>query len=101
MKIQNKQVEEIFKRWTSIYENENLKLETRLKAFSIMKTIEALVVIYELGEHLDEEVIDDLFIKWNEKFKPLLPEERDKLNKINNSLRKSFLNTNEQNEKDR
>lgn len=75
MKIDNKQVQKIYNRWDNIWRNDKLALETRLKAFSIMRVIEKLTVIYEYNEELDEEDIDDLFIAWGKRITPLLPEE--------------------------
>ena len=76
MEINNKQVKDIYDRWSKVWESEENTLESRLKAFSILKVIEALVNIYEFNGELDEEDVDDLFIAWNRDFKPVLPEER-------------------------
>lgn len=79
MEINNKQVKDIYDRWSKVWESEENTLESRLKAFSILKVIEALVNIYEFNGELDEEDVDDLFIAWNRDFKPVLPEERPEM----------------------
>lgn len=76
MDIKNEQVKIIYDRWKSIWHNVDKKEMTRLKAFSIIQVIEALVCVYELDEKLDEENIDSLFISWGEGIKPLFPENR-------------------------
>ena len=76
MEIKNEQVREIYKRWDAIWKSEELTLETRLKAFSILGVVKALVCIYEYDEELDEEDVQDLFISWSKDFKPIMPEER-------------------------
>jgi hypothetical protein len=77
--IKNKQVNEIYRRWKKIWTNKDLPLESRLKAYSILQIIEALVLIYEENEVLNEEDIDDLFIKYGEGCRLVLPEEYPRL----------------------
>ncbi|PLS18875.1 hypothetical protein CVD28_00295 [Bacillus sp. M6-12] len=79
MKIENKQVQEIYERWNGVWHNTEQSMEVRLKAYSILQVIEALTLIYEKNEELHEEEIDDLFIAWGEKIKPLFPENKEKL----------------------
>ncbi|MGG3987191.1 hypothetical protein [Bacillus smithii] len=76
MEIKNQQVSKIYDGWKEVWEYEKGELDTRLKAYSIMKVIKALVAIYEGDEKLDEEEIEDLFIDWsNNEVRPVLPEE--------------------------
>jgi hypothetical protein len=70
---------EVFKRWDRIWRNKDNELETRLKAYSILRVIEAAVVIYERQEVLDEDTIDDLFIAWGKGIKPVFPEDMPKI----------------------
>jgi hypothetical protein len=79
LNIKNKQVDEIYRRWKKIWTNKDLPLESRLKAYSIIQIIEALVVIYEESEVLNEEDIDDLFIKYDKDCRPISPEEYPRL----------------------
>lgn len=75
MEIKNPQVKHIYNGWKEIWEYEKGELDTRLKAYSIMKVIEIIVAIYEGDIKLDQEEIEDLFIQWNKDYRPLLPEE--------------------------
>jgi hypothetical protein len=77
--ITNPQVKEIHGRWQSVFDNPELKLDTRLKAFSIVQVIETMTVIYEMNETVDQEDIDDLFIAWNKDYQPILIEDKPKL----------------------
>lgn len=87
--IKNDQVSGIYSRWDKIWRNENIALETRLNAYSIIKVIEATVLIYEYNEELYEEEVDDLFIAWNKDCKPVFPEDYPKLLKsMRNNLKK-------------
>ncbi|MET3505465.1 hypothetical protein [Halalkalibacter oceani] len=77
--IENKQVKEIYDRWNRIWGNREADLESRLKSYVIMKHICVLVGIYESNSELDDEQVDELFIKYDEDFKPILPEEIPRL----------------------
>lgn len=79
MNIENEQVQEIYSRWNNVWKRKENDLETRLKAYSMLEMIKALVLIYEANNKLDEDEIDDLFIHWNDKLKPLFPEDKPKL----------------------
>lgn len=41
--------------------------------------MEALILIYENEEVLDDDSIDNLFIDWNKDYRPVLPENYAKL----------------------
>lgn len=79
MKIKNEQVKQIYDQWNDIWRSTNVTLEHRLRAFSVLKVIESLVVAYELQEKIGEEEIDDLFMAWDEKMRPIFPEDRASL----------------------
>lgn len=89
MKIENEQVKKIYDRWDSIWRNEDIQKEVRLKAFSVLKVIEAMVELYECDNELCSEQIDDLFIKWDAGvIMPIFPEDEDR-KKFRRMLRKS------------
>lgn len=83
LEIKNNQVSKIFKRWNGIWCDQRISIDTRLKAYSVLEIIEALVLIYEHNEILDAEEIDDLFISWNKEYRPLFPEN---YNQVFNSI---------------
>lgn len=83
IEIKNEQVEKIYNAWEIIWKDSEAPIHKRLKAYSIMNVIEALVFIYEEEEEIDEEEIADLFINWGQRDygKPVITEadvERDK-----------------------
>lgn len=77
--IKNNQIKAIYRRWESIYNNSEFEISKRMKAYSIMQTIGALVEVYEKGAVLDNDDIDDLFLAWGEGMWPLLPEQKGSL----------------------
>lgn len=83
------QVREIYNRWNDVWENKDLEMSVRLKAYSILNVLEALVFVYENDGILEEEDIDDLFVSWGDGIYPLLPEDTQALfEKLKNRLDK-------------
>ncbi|MGF7534970.1 hypothetical protein AAGG74_14975 [Bacillus mexicanus] len=79
VKIKNTQIKTVYRRWESIYNNPEIEMSKRMKAYSIMQNIGALAEVYEKGTELDNDDIDDLFLAWGEGMWPLLPEQRGSL----------------------
>lgn len=79
MEIKNEQVKKIYDRWDNIWRNEDIQKEVRLKAYSILKVIEAIVEVYESESELCDEHVDDLFIKWDVGVHmPIFPEDNNR-----------------------
>lgn len=89
MDINNSQVNEVYERCRRIFSNIDEDESVRLKYFTCMQIVEAIAYIYENGEVLSEEDIDDLFIAWEEdRIRPVYPEEYNGLKeKIRNKLK--------------
>lgn len=80
MKIENKQIRDIYDRWDSIWRSESTEKSVRLKAFSILRVIESLVAVYEADEKLSQDEVDDLFIAWRvDRHSPIFPEDTPKM----------------------
>lgn len=79
LEIKNKQVEEIYNCWDSIWKNTDNNKESRFKAYTIKQVIEAISYIYEHDRELEQEDIDNLFITWGDGVEPVFPEDVPKI----------------------
>lgn len=73
--IKNKQIKSIYERNRAIFYDDNLHEKIRINAYEKMRLIEAMVSVYENSEKLHTEEMDDLFLMYDEDFRPTFPEE--------------------------
>lgn len=74
LEVNHPQAKEIYEQLHEVYANTTLDEATRITTYEKIQLLEALVLIYEKNETLNDDEIDDLFVKYGPHYKPLFPE---------------------------
>lgn len=84
MKIKHPKVNEYYNYLNESFANVNLSEEHRMDIYKRIEIIEALVSLYEQKYEFDDEIIEDLKLK----YRPVFPEE---LKNIQKNLEKAII----------
>ncbi|NFM82291.1 hypothetical protein FDC20_08020 [Clostridium botulinum] len=84
MKIKHTKVNEYYNYLKTSFANVNLSEEHRMDIYKRIEIIEALVILYEQEYEFDDEIIEDLKLK----YRPVFPEE---LKNIQKNLEKTII----------